>query len=130
MKEAENGRTTIFEVAEAAGVSITTVSHVFSGKRRVHEETKQRVIAAATRLAYNPSSAAKALATGRSYALALQVSFSGEALVLNSFFSALLPAVSLAAVGSRQGTASSALSSARDASTVPCSSTRASTIRS
>jgi DNA-binding LacI/PurR family transcriptional regulator len=99
VKQAENGRTTIFEVAEAAGVSITTVSHVFSGKRRVHEETRQRVIAAATRLAYNPSSAAKALATGRSYALALQVSFSGEALVLNSFFSALLPAVSLAAVG-------------------------------
>lgn len=99
MKQVENGRTTIFEVAEAAGVSITTVSHVFSGKRRVREKTRQRVLETATRLAYNPSSAAKALATGRSYALALQVSFTGEALVLNSFFSALLPALSLAAVG-------------------------------
>jgi DNA-binding LacI/PurR family transcriptional regulator len=99
VKQAESGRTTIFEVAEAAGVSITTVSHVFSGKRRVHEKTRQRVLEAATLLAYNPSSAAKALATGRSYALALQVSFTGEALVLNSFFSALLPALALAAVG-------------------------------
>jgi DNA-binding LacI/PurR family transcriptional regulator len=99
MRASENGRATIFEVADAAGVSITTVSHVFSGKRRVHERTRQRVLDAATRLSYTPSPAAKALATGRTYALALQVSFTGEALVLNTFFSVLLPALSLSAVG-------------------------------
>jgi DNA-binding LacI/PurR family transcriptional regulator len=91
-------RATIFEVAEAAGVSITTVSHVFSGKRRVNTQTRSRVLATAERLAYSPSSAAQALATGRKFALALQVSSTGEALVLNSFFAALLPSLSLAAV--------------------------------
>jgi LacI family transcriptional regulator len=91
-------RSTIFEVAEQAGVSITTVSHVFSGKRRVNAETRARVVETATRLAYSPRSVAQALATGRSFALALQVSFTGEALILNPFFASLLPALSLAAV--------------------------------
>jgi DNA-binding LacI/PurR family transcriptional regulator len=91
-------RATIFEVAEAAGVSITTVSHVFSGKRRVNAQTRRRVLDTAARLSYSPSSTAQALATGRNYALALQVSFTGEALILNPFFAALLPALSLAAV--------------------------------
>jgi DNA-binding LacI/PurR family transcriptional regulator len=91
-------RPTIFEVADAAGVSITTVSHVFSGKRRVNAQTRKRVLETAERLAYSPSSAAQALATGRKFSLALQVSFTGEALVLNSFFASLLPTLSLAAV--------------------------------
>jgi len=91
-------RATIFEVAEAAGVSITTVSHVFSGKRRVNAQTRSRVMATASRLSYSPSSTAQALATGRNFALALQVSFTGEALILNPFFASLLPTLSLAAV--------------------------------
>jgi DNA-binding LacI/PurR family transcriptional regulator len=91
-------KATIFQVAEAAGVSITTVSHVFSGKRRVNAQTRTRVLESAERLAYSPSSAAQALATGRKLALALQVSLTAEALVLNSFFASLLPALSLAAV--------------------------------
>jgi DNA-binding LacI/PurR family transcriptional regulator len=91
-------KATIFEVAEAAGVSITTVSHVFSGKRRVNPQTRSRVLETAARLSYSPSSAAQALATGRNFALALQVSFTGEALILNTFFASLLPTLSLAAV--------------------------------
>jgi LacI family transcriptional regulator len=91
-------KATIFEVAEGAGVSITTVSHVFSGKRRVNAQTRTRVLETATRLAYSPSSAAQALATGRNFALALQVTFTGEALILNPFFASLLPTLSLAAV--------------------------------
>jgi DNA-binding LacI/PurR family transcriptional regulator len=94
----QDGRATIFEVAEAAGVSITTVSHVFSGNRRVREETRSRVVAAAERLAYRPRATAQALATGRSNTLALQVSISGESLVLNPFFSSLLTSLSLAAI--------------------------------
>jgi DNA-binding LacI/PurR family transcriptional regulator len=93
-----NGRTTIFEVAEAAGVSITTVSHVFSGKRRVNEETRRRVHEAAERLAYRPRLTARALATGRTMTLALQLSTSIDQLALNPFFSELLPAVSLAGI--------------------------------
>jgi len=92
------GRATIFEVAAEAGVSITTVSHLFSGKRRVNVQTRRRVLDTATQLGYSPNSTAQALATGRNFALALQVSFTGEALVLNTFFAELLPTLSLAAV--------------------------------
>ncbi|HSL65364.1 MAG TPA: LacI family DNA-binding transcriptional regulator [Gaiellaceae bacterium] len=91
-------RATIFDVAEAAGVSITTVSHVFSGKRRVNEATRGRVVAAAERLAYRPRAIARALAAGRTNTLALSVPFSGPDLLLNSFFAQLLPALSLAAL--------------------------------
>lgn len=91
-------RATIFEVAEAAGVSITTVSHVFSGKRRVNAQTRTRVLETAARLSYSPSSTAQALATGRNFALALQVSFTGETIMRNPFFASLLPTLSLAAV--------------------------------
>jgi DNA-binding LacI/PurR family transcriptional regulator len=93
-----NGRTTIFEVADGAGVSITTVSHVFSGKRHVNSETRRRVLEVADRLAYRPRATAQALATGRTNTLALQISVSGAELVLNPFFASLLPALSLAAI--------------------------------
>ncbi|MGH3040245.1 MAG: LacI family DNA-binding transcriptional regulator, partial [Gaiellaceae bacterium] len=92
------GRPTIFEVAEAAGVSITTVSHVFSGKRRVHEGTRLRVLETSERLGYRPRTAAQALATGRSMTLGLQITMSGHELILNPYFTALLPAMSLAAI--------------------------------
>ncbi len=93
-----HGRPTIFEVAEAAGVSITTVSHVFSGKRKVHEGTRLRVLETSERLGYRPRTAAQALATGRSMTLGLQITLSGHELVLNPYFASLLPAMSLAAI--------------------------------
>lgn len=89
---------TIFDVAEAAGVSITTVSHVFSGNRRVGAETRDRVQTVAQKLGYRPRATAQALAHGRTNTLALQLSISGESLVLNPFFTSLLAALSLAAV--------------------------------
>jgi DNA-binding LacI/PurR family transcriptional regulator len=91
-------KATIFELAAAAKVSITTVSHVFSGNRPVNAETRKRVLAVAEQLSYTPNLKARALATGRSYSLALQVSSTGEALLLNTFFASLMPALSLAAV--------------------------------
>ena len=93
-----DGRVTIFDVADAAGVSITTVSHVFSGNRRVAAETRERVEAAARKLGYRPRASAQALAHGRTNTLALQLSISGESLVLNPFFTSLLAALSLAAI--------------------------------
>ena len=48
-------RVTIFDVAEAAGVSITTVSMVFNGKGKISTKTRQRVLAEAQRLGYVPS---------------------------------------------------------------------------
>ena len=49
----------ISEVARRAGVSRTTVSHVFSGKRPVADATRLRVLAAAQALKYNPDSMAR-----------------------------------------------------------------------
>jgi DNA-binding LacI/PurR family transcriptional regulator len=92
------GAATIFEVAEAAGVSITTVSHVFSGKRPVGERTRRRVVEAAERLAYRPRSTARALASGRTMTLAVQFPYQGQDVLFNPYFSELVPAMSEAAV--------------------------------
>jgi len=54
-------RTTIRDVAAAAGVSVTTVSDALSGKGRLPEETRQKVRAAAERLSYRPSAIALGL---------------------------------------------------------------------
>jgi DNA-binding LacI/PurR family transcriptional regulator len=53
-------------VAEIAGVSLMTVSRVFSGAASVRDETRQRVMNAAAELGYKPNVAARALRTGRS----------------------------------------------------------------
>lgn len=56
---------TIYQVAEYAGVSISTVSRVLRGSVPVSESTRQRVLAAVTKLKYVPSGAAASLATNR-----------------------------------------------------------------
>ncbi len=52
---------TIKDVARAAGVSVTTVSHVFNETRPVAPETQRRVKAAIDQLGYYPSNLARAL---------------------------------------------------------------------
>lgn len=49
---ARAGRTSLAEVAAAAGVSPSTVSHALNGTRAVRAETRERVIRAAERLGY------------------------------------------------------------------------------
>lgn len=67
-------RVKIGDVAAAAGVSITTVSHALNGKGRLSETTRRRVREVAERLGYQPSALARGLAGGRSGLLALTVS--------------------------------------------------------
>src|SRR6266536_924556 len=93
----------IEEVAREAGVSITTVSHVFSGKRPVAPETRRRVLAVAERLNYRPHRAARGLATGRAMTIGLQFPFEGDPLVLNPFFPELLEGLSAAAAEAGYG---------------------------
>ena len=87
----------IADVARAARVSITTVSHVLSGKRPVSAQTRQVVLEAAHRLGYQPTVAARGLATGRTMALGLQFPMEGEHLLLNPYFPLLLSSLSAAA---------------------------------
>ena len=62
---------TVADVARAAGVSITTVSHSLSGKGRVDPATRERVREVAAELGYVPSRAARNLALGRSDTIGL-----------------------------------------------------------
>ncbi|WP_225848978.1 LacI family DNA-binding transcriptional regulator [Streptomyces sp. HPF1205] len=64
---------TLVEVAEAAGVSPSTVSYVLSGKRRISTPTQLRVREAIARLGYHPHAGARALAGKRSHIIALVV---------------------------------------------------------
>jgi LacI family transcriptional regulator len=55
-------RHTIYDVAETAGVSITTVSRVLNAPDRVNEETRSRVLGAIDALNYKPKAEARARA--------------------------------------------------------------------
>ena len=61
----------IHEVAQAAGVSISTVSYALSGKRPVAAETRRRVQEAAQALDYRPNAGARMLAGTRTHILAV-----------------------------------------------------------
>lgn len=62
------------EVAKEAGVSITTVSHVLNGTRRVNEKTTERVRQAIERTGYQPHSIARALAGAPTKSIGLAIS--------------------------------------------------------
>jgi DNA-binding LacI/PurR family transcriptional regulator len=58
-------RPTIEDVAAGAGVSVTTVSHVFSGHRPVSEATQLSVRDIAAKLGYRPNAVARSLRARR-----------------------------------------------------------------
>ncbi|GAB7190723.1 LacI family DNA-binding transcriptional regulator [Kineococcus sp. NUM-3379] len=64
---------TITDVADAAGVSTSTVSYVLSGKRSISAATRARVERAIKELGYRPHAGARALASSRTNVLALVV---------------------------------------------------------
>ncbi|MCZ2847264.1 LacI family DNA-binding transcriptional regulator [Modestobacter sp. VKM Ac-2978] len=61
-------RVTSADVAQESGVSRTTVSYVLNDKHgaMISADTRERVLAAAARLGYSPSAAARTLRSGRS----------------------------------------------------------------
>ena len=67
--------TTIARVAEEAGVGVGTVSRVLNGSPAVSEDTRQRVLEAIAMLDYQPSAVARALSTGRTYAIGVVAPF-------------------------------------------------------
>jgi LacI family transcriptional regulator len=62
---------TITDVADAAGVSIKTVSRVFNDEPNVRPLTREKVLAAARELDYHPNVAARSLAGRRSFLIGL-----------------------------------------------------------
>ncbi len=59
------------DVARLAGVAQSTVSYVLTGKGRVSEETRERVLRAAAQLDYQPNAGAQALRSRKSRVLGL-----------------------------------------------------------
>ena len=64
-------RPSIRDVAREAGVAIATVSRVLSGNATVAVELRERVLAAADKLKYQPDFMAQGLRKGRSHAIGL-----------------------------------------------------------
>jgi LacI family transcriptional regulator len=68
---ARAARPTIFDVAQAAGVSYATVSRVANGQRHVHPETRAHVQAAMDKLGYVVHRPAQSLASGQTRTIGL-----------------------------------------------------------
>jgi len=79
MVEKEAASITIHNVAEVAGVSISTVSRVFNDLGRVAPETRRKVESAIRRLNFQPNSRAQALSRKRTDTIGLIVpDFEGQ----------------------------------------------------
>lgn len=66
-------RTTIFDVARLAGVSIATVSRYMNNSVHVSDSARAKVAAAMTKLGYRPDATARTMRTGRSRCLGVLV---------------------------------------------------------
>jgi LacI family transcriptional regulator len=77
-------RVNIRDVADRAGVSTATVSHVINQTRFVREETRRKVLEAVEALNYHPSTIARGLATSSTQTIGLIISD-----ITNPFFTAV-----------------------------------------
>ncbi|HLX57022.1 MAG TPA: LacI family DNA-binding transcriptional regulator [Ktedonobacteraceae bacterium] len=83
---------TIKDVARAAGVSVSTVSHVLSGNRPISEATRLRVMDTIARLGYRPNLLAQGLVGKSTCSLGLLVPD-----LANPFFSSVAETIEIAA---------------------------------
>lgn len=67
-------KVTIEDISRQTGLSRGTVSRALNNRPDISEQTKQRVLEACRKLNYVPSYAARSLATGRSFAVAVLLS--------------------------------------------------------
>jgi DNA-binding LacI/PurR family transcriptional regulator len=94
------GRTRAADVAEAAGVSQTTVSLVLNGHSgHVSEATRRKVLETAERLGYHLNAPARQLASGRSHTLGLVVRQSSDEVVGDVFLTSMLRGLATVARG-------------------------------
>jgi len=78
-------RVTIKDVAEAAGVGVSTASRALNNRRDVSEKTRRHVLAVAERLGYVPNSLARGLLLGKTKTIGVVVSS-----ILNPFYAAVV----------------------------------------
>ncbi len=78
-KAAPNSRIALKQVAEAAGISVSTVSHILGTRGDLYRhETRERVIQKAAELGYRPNGFARAVRSGRFGAVSLLLSSNPE----------------------------------------------------
>jgi LacI family transcriptional regulator len=85
---AGSARPTQRDIAELAGVSITTVSHVVNGTRAVAAETRAAVLRAIETTGYTGDAIARSLVTGGTRSIGVAIS-----LLANPYFAALMRAI-------------------------------------
>ncbi|MFJ2825989.1 LacI family DNA-binding transcriptional regulator [Streptomyces sp. NPDC087263] len=85
--------TTMVDVAQRAGVSIATVSHVLNDTRPVRPATRQAVLEAMDALGYTPNGLARSLVTSRTRSVGLAVSA-----ISNPYFTEILQGVEAGAL--------------------------------
>ena len=88
--------TRLKDIAELAGVSLQTVSHVMNNNGSVSEEVRARIREIGDRMGYRPNRSAKAMRTGRSQTLGLVISDLG-----NPFYAEFARSVERAAAAAR-----------------------------
>jgi LacI family transcriptional regulator len=94
MSNPHGRRATLKDVAELACTSVATASRVFSGSLVVSDETRIRILEAATALSYQPNLQARALRQHSSHGIGLIIPN-----LLNAYYTALADAISQILVG-------------------------------
>jgi DNA-binding LacI/PurR family transcriptional regulator len=79
-------RPTIADIASRAGVTKAAVSFALNGQPGVSASTRERILAIASEIGFQPSSAARALSDGRAGAFGLVVDRPARTLGVESFF--------------------------------------------
>ncbi len=85
---------TIKDVAQEAGVSLSTVSQVLNGRKRYSPQVEARVNQAAQRLAYRPNPHARSMITGQTHTVGLVILD-----IKNPFFSAIIQGANAESTG-------------------------------
>ncbi len=62
---------TVKSIAEKAGVSISTVSYVLSGKRKISKEVRERILSIMKEMGYKPNVVARNLASKKTWSIGL-----------------------------------------------------------
>lgn len=96
-----SSRITIKDVAARAGVSVSAVSHVMTGRSDIGPATRERVLAAADALKWQPAAAARALSQAKTFSVGFIAHRSLKHLIEDPFFTGLIVGVqdSLAEAG-------------------------------
>ncbi len=86
-------RPTIADIASRAGVTKAAVSFALNGQPGVSASTRERILAIASEIGFQPSSAARALSDGRAGAFGLVVDRPARTLGIESFFIQLISGI-------------------------------------